>query len=102
MANVRYNHVWVIDTPAAIVETEAVCISCIRWVGTIAGAETAELTDLDPKYSAPVVWEAAASVAGAINLESNHFELNLPFGFGVPTLGAGKLYVYLDSIQFGG
>lgn len=98
MANTKFNHVWVIDTPAAIVDDEPVCIRTIRWVGTIAGAETVEITDLDPKLSAPVVWESAASVAGAIAEESNPWDLTLMFGFGVPTLGAGKLYVYLAHV----
>lgn len=101
MANLKLNHVWVIDTADASIETEHVCIHTVRWVGTAGGAGTATITDLDPKHSpaAPVIWEAAIGAAGGVNIESDLKDLILQFGFGVPTLLAGtKLYIYLAHV----
>ena len=99
MANLKFNHVWVIDTPAASVETEHVLVRTIRWVGAT-NADAVEITDLDPKLSTPTVWESVWVTGDASSEESNPYDIVFPHGFGVPVLDGGVLYVYLAVAGF--
>jgi hypothetical protein len=100
MANVKHEHVWIIDTAADDISLEDEMVRTIRWVGTAGGAGGAEIEDRrDP--AAPVVVWAARTGAGELSQESNPFDLRLRNGFNVPTLLAGTvLYIYLSHAGF--
>lgn len=92
MANGIRDHVWVIDTAgAALIASEEIRIDHVRWVGATTAGHQAEIAN----GAGQVMWASVAS--GANFLEESHgLDLRVRDGFSVPTLGSGKLYIYLD------
>lgn len=93
MANeLRNNHVWVVDTAHAtnFVTQDNCFVKTIRWAGRVGTATIANAQD-------KVVWEAAAADSAP---ESYIDGLSLSQGFKVPTLGGGRLYIYLSAAGF--
>jgi len=94
MANVFRENVWIIDTASATnITADLVLIDVIRWVGSADADVIAEIAD----GAGLVVWEDrvdATAAATAFGRESRA-PLKLT-GLRVPTLGAGKLYLYHD------
>lgn len=94
MANVYNESVYIIDTPSAtnIVGTgERVRVQGIRWVatGATAGTTKAEIAN----GSGQVLWESYAT--GTTVAETSNIAIDVRGGLRVPTLGAGKLYLYI-------
>ncbi len=96
MANTRFGHVWVIDSAgSSLVTDEYSDIQTIRWVGGDA-ADVAEIADADGNVIWASIAAAAASADDFIDTD-NDINLVLQKGFIVPTLGGGKLYLYLRA-----
>lgn len=89
-ANDLSNEPWVLDTASgSLVVTGDVRVSCIKWVGGGSAGQQAVLQDAANK----TIWE---EIAPGANFSSH--ECGMYFfkgGLKIPTLGAGKVYIYV-------
>jgi hypothetical protein len=89
VANDLTRRPWIIDTPSATnITNDRVRLGTIRWVGAgTAAAGAAVVAD----GAGRVVWENVASGANTADESVLEFDVE---GLRVPTLAAGKLYIY--------
>jgi hypothetical protein len=81
---------WMIDTPGAgNVQSGDITVLCIRWVGASTAGHQAVLQDNNSR----TVWEEVAAGANFSTSECSNFFFS--GGLKVPTLGSGKLYLYV-------
>lgn len=98
MANARHNHWIIIDTASgSAVNLDKLLVNKIRWVGGATAGDRAVVQDA----AGNTFWESVAT--GVNYVECDDFSTHghrssgrLLNGLIVPTLGSGKLYIYLD------
>lgn len=94
MANVITGNPWIIDTVSAVsITAEIFNLWAVRWVsGSTADVATIQQAD------GIVKWESIGAAAN--NVEAQTFKRPIKFnGLLVPTLGAGKVYLYVEKLH---